>query len=301
MPPFHHYLDPVLAATADGAVHRATDLASAAKAALGLSDEDLRELLPSGKRSRHQDRAYWAVTYLFQAGLLERPGRGQVRISHSGRQLLATGPRPIDLTVLANIPEYQAFKNRRRDGHPHSPDTDLVAGASSPVDAVAELVDSANDSVAADLLGRIIAQPPAFLERVVLQLLTALGYGGLEATSEHLGGPGDEGLDGVIRQDALGLDVVYVQAKRYAADRRIGRPDIQAFVGALTGAQASRGVFITTSTFTPEAKSYADRVGMRLVLIDGKELARLMVQRNVGASVEETYYLKRIDEDFFEP
>lgn len=127
-----------------------------------------------------------------------------------------------------------------------------------------------------------------------------MGYGGLEATTEHLGGSGDEGLDGVIRQDALGLDVVYVQAKRYAVDRKIGRPDIQAFVGALQGAQASRGVFITTSAFTSEAKNYADRVGLRLVLIDGRELARLMVDRNVGVSVEESFHLKRIDEDFFD-
>ncbi|HEX6919490.1 MAG TPA: restriction endonuclease [Actinomycetes bacterium] len=163
------------------------------------------------------------------------------------------------------------------------------------------MVDSVNDAVARDLLARVIAQPPEFLERLVLQLLRELGYGGLETTAtQHLGGPGDEGLDGVIRRDALGLDVVYVQAKRYAPERRIGRPDIQAFVGALSGAQASRGVFITTSSFRREAREYADRVGMRLVLIDGRELARLMVERNVGVSIEESFHLKRIDEDFFD-
>lgn len=210
---------------------------------------------------------------------------------------------PITLETLATFPEFQEFKGRRRTTQPAdaplSAAATVAASGASPVEAVADLVDAANDSVAADLLGRLIAQAPEFLERTVLRLLTALGYGGLQATSEHLGGPGDEGLDGVIRQDALGLDVVYVQAKRYAPDRRIGRPDIQAFVGALTGAQANRGVFITTSAFTPEAMSYAERVGMRLVLIDGKELARLMVQRNVGVSIEETFHLKRIDEDFF--
>ncbi len=302
VPPFHHYLDPVLAATADGEVHTASDLASAAKDALGLTDDDLRDLIPSGKRSRHQDRAYWAMTYLFQAGLLQRPGRGQVRITSDGRAVLSARSRPIDLAVLSAIPAFQAFKTRRRDLPERTvpAQADLVAGESSPVDAVAALIESANDSVAADLLGRLVTQPPAFLERVVLQLLAALGYGGLEATSEHLGGPGDEGLDGVIRQDVLGLDVVYIQAKRYALDRRVGRPDIQAFVGALTGAQANRGVFITTSSFTAEARTYADRVGLRLVLIDGTELARLMVQRNVGVSVEDTFYLKRIDEDFFD-
>lgn len=305
VPPFHHYLDPVLDAVAVGKDYRTHDLAEAAEKALKLTADDLKELIPSGKKTRHNDRTYWAVTYLFQAALLERPSRGLVRITARGLELLKTGPRPITLDALAKYPEYQAFKGRNNTkGSPAANTVKVPANSgditSSPMEAVANLVDAANDSVAADLLGRVIAQPPDFLERVVLQLLNALGYGGLEANTEHLGGPGDEGLDGVIRQDALGLDVVYVQAKRYAVDRKIGRPDIQAFVGALTGAQASRGVFITTSSFTPDAKHYADRVGMRLVLIDGRELARLMVDRNVGVSVEESFHLKRIDEDFFD-
>lgn len=136
---------------------------------------------------------------------------------------------------------------------------------------------------------------------MVLQLLNRMGYGGLEATTEHLGGSGDEGLDGVIRQDALGLDVIYVQAKRYAPDRKIGRPDIQGFVGALVGAKSERGIFITTSGFTADARAYARAtLGTRVVLIDGAELARMMVDRNVGVQVADTYELKRIDEDFFD-
>lgn len=146
-----------------------------------------------------------------------------------------------------------------------------------------------------------MVKPPVFLERLVLLLLSRMGYGGLEASTEHLGGPGDEGLDGVIRQDALGLDVIYVQAKRYAAERRIGRPDIQGFVGALMGAKAERGIFITTSSFTPDARGYSRAtLGTRVVLIDGPELARMMVERNVGAQVADTYELKRVDEDFFD-
>ncbi len=303
VPPFTRYLDPVLRTTADGIEHRVADLAAEAASTLQLTSEDLREVTPSARRSRNLDRTYWAVTYLFQAGLLERPGRGAVRISQRGTDVLRSGTGPIDLETLRQFDEFLDFKGRRRDADEASSAgaaADEALVESSPVDAVQALVESANSSVAADLLGRIVAQPPDFLERVVLKLLSALGYGGLQATTEHLGGPGDEGLDGVIRQDALGLDVVYVQAKRYAVDRRVGRPDIQAFVGALTGAQANRGVFITTSSFTPDAKAYADRVGMRLVLIDGRELSRLMVDRNVGVSIEETYHLKRIDEDFFD-
>ncbi|MGY1985441.1 restriction endonuclease [Blastococcus sp. SYSU DS0669] len=303
VPPFHRYLDPVLRATADGNEHRVADLAAEAARVLELTNEDLREVTPSARRSRNLDRTYWAVTYLFQAGLLLRPGRGAVRISPRGADVLRSNGGPVDLDTLRQFEEFLDFKGRRREADGSSPDGSPVDDAlveSSPVDAVQALVDSANGSVAADLLGRIVAQPPDFLERVVLKLLAALGYGGLQATAEHLGGPGDEGLDGVIRQDALGLDVVYVQAKRYAVDRKVGRPDIQAFVGALTGAQANRGVFITTSSFTPDARTYADRVGLRLVLIDGRELSRLMVDRNVGVSIEETYHLKRIDEDFFD-
>ena len=156
-----------------------------------------------------------------------------------------------------------------------------------------------NSAVAAEVLERVLLHPPIFLEHLVLRLLEAMGYGGVEAISQHLGGPGDEGLDGVIRQDALGLDVVYVQAKRYAPERKIGRPDIQAFVGALTGAQADRGIFITTSSFTAEARAYAERIASRIVLIDGERLATEMVNRNVGVEVREVHEVKRIDEDFF--
>src|SRR6266536_3415024 len=169
----------------------------------------------------------------------------------------------------------------------------------SPREAIAEVIDSAHSAVAADLLTRVVKQPPEFLERLVLQLLGRMGYGGLETPTEHLGRAGDAGLDGLIRLDKLGLDVVYVQAKRYT-DRHVGRPDIQAFVGALHGAQASRGVFITTSRFSSDARDYAERVNARLVLIDGPELAALMIEHDCGVITEESFVLKQVDENFFE-
>jgi restriction system protein len=208
------------------------------------------------------------------------------------------------MKVLRQFPEYEEFRARtkERKGKP-PPDNRNGNGASredlSPREAIEDVIDSAHSAVAADLLARVIKQSPAFLEQLVLQLLVKMGYGGLEAATEHLGAPGDAGLDGLIRLDVLGLDVVYVQAKRYA-DRHVGRPDIQAFVGALHGAQATRGVFITTSRFSSDARDYAERVNARLVLIDGPELAALMIEHNCGVVVEESFVLKRVDENFFE-
>ena len=207
------------------------------------------------------------------------------------------------MRVLRQFPEYEEFRTRTRQRKGRSGQADSQAEGThddlAPRDAIAGVIDTAHAAVAADLLARILKQPPVFLEQLVLQLLVKMGYGGLEANTEHLGAPGDAGLDGLIRLDKLGLDVVYVQAKRYT-DRHVGRPDIQAFVGALHGAQASRGIFITTTRFSAEAHDYADRVNARLILIDGPELAALMIENDCGVVVEESFVLKQVDENFFE-
>jgi restriction system protein len=202
-------------------------------------------------------------------------------------------------------PQFLEFKARARASQVGSastrpvPDRPPVVEA-TPREQLANAVEEANAAVATELLDRIRERDPVFLEQLVLRLLTAMGYGGRAGAAEHLGRSGDQGLDGVIRQDALGLDRVYVQAKRCGPDHSIGRPDIRAFVGALHGAQADRGVFIATSRFTAEAREYADRVPARLVLIDGVQLAALIVLHNVGVQDEETFTLKRVDEDFFD-
>jgi restriction system protein len=170
----------------------------------------------------------------------------------------------------------------------------------TPRETIASAVEESNAAVADEVLERVREHDPAFLERLVLDVLTAMGYGGAAGSAEHLGRSGDKGLDGVIKQDALGLDRIYVQAKRYAADQTIGRPQIQEFVGALHGAQADRGIFITTSRFSAEAYTYADRVAARLILLDGGALSELMVRHNIGVQDRETYVIKRIDEDYFE-
>lgn len=205
------------------------------------------------------------------------------------------------MTVLMNFPEYAEFRNRARglqDTSAETAEQPPAALLGEPSTAIEEVIHTAHSAVAADLLSRVVKQPPEFLERLVLQLLVRMGYGGLERSTEHLGGAGDAGLDGLIRLDVLGLDIVYLQAKRYT-DRHVGRPEIQAFVGALHGAQANRGIFITTSRFSTDARDYAERVNARVILIDGPELARLMIEHGCGVVTEATYTLKQIDENFF--
>jgi restriction system protein len=304
VPDYQSLMLPVLRSVADGKEHRLADVRTVLAEQIGLTDEDLALKIPSGAPV-FNSRVHWAVTYLAQAGLLRRPRRGVVELTDRGNEVLAEAPASVDNSLLARYPEFLEFKMRAREGQQDAAAAELTPGplASSkgtPREQLADAVEEANAAVAAELLNRIRDREPAFLEQLVLRLLTAMGYGGRAGAAEHLGRSGDQGLDGVIRQDALGLDRVYVQAKRYGAEHSVGRPEIQAFVGALHGAQADRGVFIATSRFTAEARDYAERVPARLVLIDGVRLTELMVLHNVGVQEEQTFTLKRVDEDFFE-
>ena len=292
---------PVLSALADGGDHSLAKLRTVLAERLGLTEEDLQAKIPSGT-PLFANRLHWAVTYMYQAGLLSRPKRGVVRITGRGRKVAAAHPDRVDVGVLSEFPEFIEFKSRshapRQSSQTSQPE--LAKSEATPREAVSTAVDEANTAVAAEVLDRVRQREPAFLERLVLAVLTAMGYGGAAGAAEHLGKSGDEGLDGVIRQDPLGLDRIYVQAKRYGASRAVGRPEIQEFVGALHGAQADRGIFITTSRFTPEATTYADRVAARVVLIDGAALSALMVRHNIGVQDQQRYVIKRVDEDFFE-
>jgi restriction system protein len=301
VPDFQSLMRPCLTVHQDRQPHTPTDLRDRLANQMRVSDEDRAVMLPSGRQSLFANRVAWAVTHMAQAGLLDRPTRGVTQITDRGIEVLTQYPDRVDMKVLSRFPEYAEFRTRtkQRKGQ-QLPDTVAVTGEDlSPREAIEDVIDSAHSAVAADLLARVLKQPPVFLEQLVLRLLVKMGYGGLETPAEHLGGPGDAGLDGLIRLDKLGLDVVYVQAKRYT-DRHVGRPDIQAFVGALHGAQASRGIFITTSRFSSDARDYAERVNARLVLIDGPELAALMIEHDCGVIVEESFVLKRVDENFFE-
>ena len=216
--------------------------------------------------------------------------------------MLAEKPERVDVHLLDRFDEHLQFRSRTRDAAdvlPASPSGGEVA-ESTPLEAIERAVRESNEALAADVLQRVLDLPPVFLEQLVLTLLGAMGYGGRAGAAEHGGRSGDGGIDSVVRQDVLGLDRVYVQAKRYAADNTVGRQDIQAFVGALHGQQADRGVFITTSRFSDGARAYVEKIPNRIVLIDGRRLAELMVLHNVGVQDESTFVLKRLDEDYFE-
>jgi restriction system protein len=310
VPDYQSLMGPLLGALDDGEAHRMRDLRPQLAEQLGLTDEDLVLTIPSGA-NLFANRLHWAATYMAQAGLLTRPRRGYAQITPRGMESLAARGDAIDNAHLSDFQEFRDFQarargtSRRATTDPSQPTADdpvtsTSSGSATPSEAMEALISEANASLAGDLLERIRANDPAFLERLVLRVLTRMGYGERSiGAAEHLGRSGDEGIDGVIRQDALGLERIYVQAKRYAADRAISRPDIQAFVGALHGQQADRGVFITTSRFTADARDYAERVNARIILIDGEYLARLMIRHNVGVQDEETFTLKRLDEDFF--
>ena len=279
---------------------------------LGLTPEERSELLPSGKQTTFSNRVHWAKTYLAQAGLLENTRRGHFRITSRGKQVLDARPDRIDNTFLTQFDEFQQFRERGRAEHKsEQPDDEASSNnndipSSIQIETPDEIMRRAHRQIdaalARDLLDRVRAAPPEFFERLIVNLLVSMGYGGARAdkAGRTLGRSGDDGVDGVIDQDALGLDRVYIQAKRYAAGNNVGPGAIRDFFGSLDRHKASKGLFVTTSTFSSSAKETADFLSKRIVLIDGDKLAALMIQQNVGCRDEETLNIKKIDEDFFE-
>ena len=263
--------------------------------------------MPSGRVPLLNSRVGWAVTYLAQAGALARTRRGYTQISDRGRDLLERNPDRITKNDLDQFPEFVAFQSRSagRSRRARAVEGAMVGDADGTLvasDTPEEVIYAAyrelGSALAEELLERVKAQPPEFFEELVLDVLTAMGYGGTRSdAAERLGRSGDGGIDGVIREDILGLDLIYVQAKRWQGP--VGRPVIQAFVGALHGAHADRGVIITTSYFTPDALAFASSVPTRVVLIDGAQLAELMMDHGVGVTETTRYVLKRIDSDYF--
>lgn len=270
---------------------------------LGLTSADRATLLPSGKQTVFNNRVHWAKTYLAKAGLIEATRRGYFRITPLGEQTLASNPDRIDSAFLTRFDEFNHFKERSaRNGPDHEPAAPtLVNRAETPDEIMRAAHAQIETSLAQDLLSRIQAAPPDFFERLVIALLLAMGFGGSAADAGRaLGRSGDDGVDGVIDQDALGLDRVYVQAKRYAPGNNIGSGAIRDFFGSLDRHKATKGLFVTTSTFSPSARETAEFLSKRIVLIDGEQLTKLMIGHNVGCRIEDTLHIKRIDEDFFE-
>lgn len=300
IPDFQTLMRPVLEHLADGEPRRSRAVKDAMAAAFDLSEEEQAELLPSGRQRTIDNRVGWALTYLSQAGLVERPQRGVVRITELGREALEANPERIDMKVLERYPAYVEFRERTREKQTAAEAAVPAAESSAtPQDLLEQAVRENRALIENELLQRALALPSIGFEDLVMKLLERMGYGH-SGRVERTSATGDAGIDGIISQDPLGLDRIYVQAKRYETDKVIHRPTIQAFVGALMGAQGDRGVFITTSSFSSGARQEAERVAFRIELIDGARLAQLMLRHSVGVQPETTVTLYQVDEDFFE-
>jgi restriction system protein len=266
-----------------------------------LDQADIEEMIPSGRVTTFQNRVGWATTYLYRSMLIERPTRAIYRISDRGRQVLAQNPDRVDLKVLSQFAEFHEFRQLKTTDADIGNPQETTSGAELTPE---ERIDSANRelraALAADLLDRILDQTPAFFEQIVLDVLQAMGYGGTrDDAAQRVGRSGDEGIDGVVREDLLGLDLIYLQAKRWRQEHVVGRPEIQKFFGALHGQRATKGVFITASSFSRDAVEYAEGVTPRMILIDGHELTQLMIDHNVGVTISREYKIKRLDIDYF--
>lgn len=300
-PSFEHFMLPYLKGLSDGQPHNTSEMTEYCAKALNLSDEDRAERTKKGNLSKYRDRAQWAATYLRQAGLAQSCGTGKIQITKSGEQLLATNPVIIDKKLLQNYPQYIEFiKRNKRDRKglavQHSQES---AASKTPQDVIDDAFSEMSDNLASELLVAIKNQSPKFFESLVIKLLVAMGYGGSsEDAASVTQYSHDEGIDGVIKEDKLGLDNIYVQAKRYDTGT-IGRKEIQSFIGALSGKGATKGIFITTSTFTKEARDYTPASNIKIVLIDGRQLCNYMIDYNIGVSTKQVYEIKKIDSDFF--
>jgi len=300
IPTYQVVMRPLLQLASDGHEHATGEAVEALAGEFHLTEEERQELLPSGGQRRFYNRIVWATTYLRATGLAEKTGRGKFRITDRGLEALASG-QVIDLKYLARYPELAAF--RSGVAAPGEPDKHLPAEAATatPDEILEASYQTLRKQLASDLLERVHAVDPTFFETLVVDLLIAMGYGGSrKEAGKAIGQSGDEGIDGIINEDKLGLDVVYIQAKRWASGSTVGRREVQMFTGSLEGKRASKGVFITTSTFTSEARSYVQTISKRIVLIDGEELAQLMIDHGIGVADVTHYVTKRIDSDYFE-
>lgn len=297
VPDFQTIMLPLLQSLADGAEHGFGETVEHLATVFVLTGEDRAEMISSGQR-RFDNRVGWSITYLSQSGVVERTGRGRFRITNRGRHILTEHPERFDLKYLERFPEYQDFKSRGKA--PNEPPPVNTGQSLTPEEVLAESYQELRRDLAAVLLERVRQAPPAFLEQLVVELLVAMGYGGsLHDAGKAVGQSGDGGIDGIIKEDRLGLESVYIQAKRWEGP--VSRPQVQQFSGALDDKGARKGVFITTSRFSADARDYAQRAtAKRIVLIDGDELAQLMMEHGVGVTTVATYAVQKVDTDYFE-
>ena len=302
IPDYQSCMLPLLRFAADGAEHALKEAVAALVVEFHLTEDEKSEYLPSGQQTVIQNRVAWARTYMKKAGLLASPRRGYLSITERGRSVLRENPAGIDVAFLERFPEFIEFKALRHEKDEESP-TVAIAPArdigKTPHEALESAYDRLRSELAAEILSTIKISEPVLFEEIVVDLLVKMGYGGSRKDAgQAIGRRGDEGIDGIIKEDRLGLDIIYIQAKRWAAT--VGRPEIQKFAGALDGQRARKGIFITTSGFSREAEDYVSRIDKKIILIDGQTMARLMIDFGVGVTSVSTYEVKKIDSDYFE-
>jgi restriction system protein len=308
VPSFQDFMLPFVERIADGNEHSISELFEQLAQHFGLSEDDLKELLPSGRETRFKNRVYWARVYLGQAKILDSTGRGRFKITDRGRELLKAKPQRIDIRLLRQYPEFQEFKNRSSGGEEAvtpatssalDPRAEQPLSSQSPEEQLESSYQLLRQQLGQSLLASILKAPPAFFEQLVVDLLVAMGYGGSRVDAGRaIGQSGDGGIDGIIKEDRLGLDIVYLQAKRWESP--VGSPEVRNFTGSLEGHGAQKGVLITTSKFTKDAADFAKRLQQKkLVLIDGQTLAELMMDFGVGVTRVASYVVQKIDPDYF--
>jgi len=302
IPDYEACMLPLLKLLADGELHAMKDLKDQVADHFSLTDDERQKMLPSGQQSYISNRVGWAKSFMKKAGLLENPLRGKVRITSEGRTVLSSPPPEIDCNYLKKYPPFVEFLNQERKPASIAATTPTGNGQGvqeqTPDEAIESAYQDIRDSLAYDLLDQMLNCDPTFFERLVIDLLIAMGYGGaLPEAGIHVGRSGDGGIDGIINEDKLGLDMICVQAKRWRDS--VGRPTVQAFAGSMEAHRAKKGVLITTSRFSRDAHDFVDRIERKIVLIDGQQLAQLMIDHNVGVAPARTYVIKKIDSDYF--
>lgn len=302
IPAYHAFMLPLLEVIADGGEHQMPEIVTALCDRFKLQAAEREQLLPSGQQTIAANRIGWAKTYLKKAGLLTNPVRGKVRITDEGSKVLKQKPAAIDAHFLQKYPAFKSFIAPVDQPNATAESKSQQATPSKdPQEAMEDAHREIQIALADELLERIRASSPAFFERLVVKLLVAMGYGGsLADAGKAVGKSGDGGIDGTIKEDRLGLDVVCIQAKRWKGEYSVGRPEVQAFVGSMEGAKARKGVFICTSTFTKEAEEHVVHLDRKVVLIDGLTLARLMIEHGVAVTTVGTLLIQQLDSDFFE-
>jgi restriction system protein len=298
IPDFQTLMRPLLELASDGKEHFLKDAREKLAAQFGLTEAELKTLLPSGRQAVFVNRVAWAKVYLAAAGLLDSPQRGCFKISERGRSALEEVPDRITIRYLERFPEFITFRSSPRK------QKEIVAPAmpgdegETPEETLEAAHHKLRSELVAELISRVKKCSPEFFENLVVELLIAMGYGGSrKEAGEAIGAAGDEGIDGLINEDRLGLDTIYLQAKRWEAT--VGRPEVQKFVGALHGKRAKKGVFITTAGFSADAKEYVQNIDPKVILIDGEQLAEYMIDFGVGVNSVTSYEVKRIDSDYF--